>query len=60
MNENQNYKYNQFKSIYKRWFKIVITKHPVFFNKVTAYDLKDIKQKKSIFIRKLLSTFTIK
>jgi hypothetical protein len=60
MNENKNYKYNQFESIYKRWFKIAITKHPVIFNKVTAYDLQDIKKENSIFIRKVLPTFKLK
>jgi hypothetical protein len=60
MNENKNYKYNNFESIYKRWLQIAVTQHPIIFNKLTRYDLDDIKKRKSIFIRKVSSIFKIK
>jgi len=60
MNENKNYKYNNFNYMFKRWLKITITKNPMIFNKLTNYDIIDIKKEKPFFIRKVLSTFTIK
>jgi hypothetical protein len=59
MMENKNYTYNNFNYMYKRWFKFAITKHPVIFNKLTKYDIKNIKKVKPFFIRKVLPTFTI-
>ena len=60
MNESKNYKYNNHNYMYKRWFHFAIVKHPVIFNKLTNYDVKDIKKIKPLFIRKVLHTFTIK
>jgi hypothetical protein len=60
INENKNYKYNNYNFMYKRWFKFTITKSPCIFNKLTNYDILDIKNNKPFFIRKVLPTFTIK
>jgi hypothetical protein len=59
INENKNYKFNNYHSIYKRWFISTISKSPCIFNKLTNYDIQDIKKIKPIFIRKILPTFTI-
>jgi hypothetical protein len=60
MNENKKYKYNKFNHIYKRWLCYTLNKSPVTFNKLTEYDILDLKKKKPYFIRKVLPTFTIK
>ncbi len=57
-NNINNYEYINFNYMYVSWLKYSITKHPIIFNKLTNYDYKDIKQ--SLFIRKVLPTFSIK
>lgn len=58
--ENKLYKYNNVINIYIRWIKANIILHPITFNKLTNYDIIDIKRQNCMFIRKTLPTFTIK
>ena len=58
--ENKLYKYNNVINIYIRWIKANIILHPITFNKLTNYDIIDIKRQNCMFIRKTLLTFTIK
>lgn len=57
--EIKNYKYINSKYMYTQWLKISIYKHPIIFNKLTKNDITDIIKNKSLFIRKVLSTFTL-
>jgi len=57
--ENKSYKYINRVNIYVRWIKADIVLHPFTFNKLTQYDITDIKSQNCMFIRKTLPTFTI-
>ena len=58
--ENKNYKFINHKYTYTRWNNYVISYHPVLFNKLTQYDINDIKKHNVLFLRKTLLTFSIK
>jgi hypothetical protein len=55
---NPNYSFLNMKIMYTKWLKDVIVKSPITFNKLTKTDLIDIKKYKSLFIRKVLPTFS--
>ena len=57
--ENKNYKFYNHKYTYTRWLHYSPVKHPVIFNKLTEYDIYDIKKYNIIFLRKILPTFSI-
>jgi len=58
--ENKNYKFINRKYTYTRWSHYIISKHPCLFNKLTQYDINDIKNQNVLFFRKILPTFSIK
>ena len=58
--ENKNYKFINHKYTYTRWSNNIISFHPVLFNKLTKYDINDIKKQNVFFLRKTLTTFNIK
>jgi hypothetical protein len=55
-----NYKFITCSLVYDRWLYNVFSIHPIVFNKLTMEDIKLIKQKKSLFIRKTNPHFNIK
>ena len=57
--EINNYKYVNSNYMYTIWLKLSVYKHPIVFNKLTEYDIIDIQAKKSLFIRKIINTFTL-
>jgi hypothetical protein len=57
--ENSNYKFNNKVVIYTKWLYKTILKHPFVLNKLTKFDIEDIKQSRAPFVRKTLKTFTI-
>jgi hypothetical protein len=57
--EIKNYKFYNHKYTYTRWLQYSPVKHPVIFNKLTEYDIYDIKKYNIIFLRKILPTFSI-
>jgi hypothetical protein len=57
--ENSSYKYNNYNIIYSKWIKYSRAYHPITINKVTNIDLKEIKESKAFFIRKVLNNFSL-
>jgi hypothetical protein len=58
--ENNLYKFNNTSCVYTRWLQYTITKHPVYFNKLTRQDIINIKNNNSFFIRKCVPSFKLK
>ena len=58
--ENPNYEYINMQSIYTRFLKNTLSKHPVMFNKLTKYDSDILKLSNSFFIRKITPNFILK
>jgi hypothetical protein len=57
---NPNYEFINIRCMYDRWLKNTVVKNPIYFNKLTYKDIKLIKHQKSLFIRKVLPTFSVK
>jgi hypothetical protein len=57
--ENTNYNFINTKIMYTRWLKNVISKHPLYFNKLTKNDMIDIAKNNGLFIRKCFEDFNI-
>jgi len=55
--EIKDYKFNNNTIIYTRWLYNTILKHPFVFNKLTQYDIDQIKLIKAPFLRKTLKNF---
>jgi hypothetical protein len=58
--ENPKYEYINMQSIYTRFLKNTLSKHPVLFNKLTSVDNKILKKSNALFIRKVTSNFSLK
>jgi hypothetical protein len=54
--ENNNYKYINYNIFYIRWISEIFMKSPIIFNKLTPYDIHNIKKSKSLFLRKITKT----
>ena len=56
---NKNYKYTNLQFMYDSWLNHTIQKSPLIFNHLLEDDMKKIINKKSLFIRKITSNFTL-
>ncbi len=59
INENPNYDFYNIRSTYSRWIYLTKNSHPFIFNKITSFDIKDLIDNKSFFIRKITNNFTL-
>jgi hypothetical protein len=55
---NSNYEFTDLNIMYERWLSYTVKKSPIYFNKLLESDIHDIKTNKSLFIRKILTTFS--
>lgn len=57
---NKDYEYINTQIMHDRWLEYTVQKSPSFFNHLLDDDLIKIKKNKSLFIRKILPSFTVK
>ena len=54
---NLKYTYTNIETMYTKWFKFIIQKSPLYFNKLLVNDYTYIKENNILFMRKVTSTF---
>ena len=57
---NKDYEFINLKIMYTKWLSYTTQKSPVLFNYLLTDDIVNIKQNKSLFIRKILPSFQLK